>query len=142
MTLSPLNRRALFMAISAAVIAAVGSVDLAASGPSARGYEAVDLGYVISYSQEARARRGPAGDWPDSGCFTWEFQIDKDGVPYNLSAVIPSRHYGFHVSMQATLRDFRFRVAPGADTNALYRIGFHYEQGNISAGSVPSCPKP
>ena len=142
MTLPPTIRRALFIAVSSAVITAVGIVDLAASGPGTRGYETVDAGYAVFFSQEARAPRGPGGDWPDSGCFIWEFQIDKDGVPYNLSAVIPSRNYGFHASMRAALRNFRFRVVPGADTDALYRIGFHYEQGNISAGSVRSCPKP
>lgn len=135
-------RTALLTEKLVATVIALGCAGTAASERGSRNQEAVDPGYVISYSQEVRAPRGPVGNWPDSGCFMWEFQIDRDGAPYNLSVITGSRDYGFHVSMRGALRDFRFKVAPGADANVLYRIGFHYRQGNVSANSVPSCPKP
>ena len=95
--------------------------------------------YNIIQSHDVRAPRGPAGDWPDSGCFTWAFQIDKDGIPYNIRAENNSRNYGLHVAMRSGLRSFRFKATHGADPDEIYQIGFQYERGNSAAKPVVRC---
>lgn len=95
--------------------------------------------YEISHSDPVRAPRGPAGDWPASGCFVWEFQVDKDGVPYNLNVKEGSRNYGLHVAMQTALRNFRFQVEQGLDPSHLHQIRFQYRSGDAVASIVPCC---
>ncbi len=118
---------------------------IATSGLSAseREIEAADsgnsFGYRITQSQEVRAPRGPIGDWPDSGCFTWQFQIDKDGSPYNLTAEKHSRNYGLHVAMRSSLTNYRFKAEQPSDPNTLYTIGFDYVSGNSTATLALGC---
>lgn len=95
--------------------------------------------YGISHSDQVRAPRGPAGDWPASGCFVWEFQIDKDGVPYNLDVKESSRNYGLHVAMRTSLRNFRFQVEQDSDPSRLHQIRFQYRGGDAVASVVPCC---
>lgn len=95
--------------------------------------------YEISHSGPVRASRGPAGDWPASGCFIWEFQVDKDGVPYNLNVVEGTRNHGLQVAMQTALRDFRFQVEKDSDPGRLHQIRFQYRSGDSAASIVPCC---
>lgn len=95
--------------------------------------------YEIVNDYVVKVQRGPAGDWPASGCFTWEFQIDKDGVPYNLRVKQGSRNYGLQVAMRTALRNFRFQVERGSAPSRLHQIGFQYRSGDSVASIDPCC---
>ncbi len=95
--------------------------------------------YDITRSEPVLAPRGPVGNWPDSGCFAWEFQIDMDGVPYNLRVKSDTNDYGFHVAMRSALRKFRFQVEGGSDPSQVHVIRFKYRNGEQAATVVPCC---
>ncbi len=140
MNLSSLTEVLSTMARLMGVVLTIGGIAFSASGQEIEVHDIdKNLGYRIIQIQEVRPPRGPAGDWPESGCFTWKFQIDKDGAPYNLRVENGSRNYGFHVAMRSALKQFRFKEMQPTDPDGLHQIGFRYESGSTNATPVPCC---
>lgn len=96
-------------------------------------------GYEIYSSQPIKVRRDIVGRWPESGCFAWEFQIDNNGVPYNLKIKKSSRNYGFDLAMYQALQNFRFKIKEGSDVALQYSIQIQYVNGDSFANIAPCC---